>query len=219
MLAYPFLEITHKKQKKRKDKANPSLIDENETVTAVYLDIPFFNNREDTDQDGVINLLDIDPQNPESDSDSDGLSDIEENRLNLNPLSSDSDNDGILDINDTDSSSYEYENNIYEIDSIFGNRLATFNLKVYELSYFLSSLDPMDNFERNKLYYSNTDFFEQGFVGATLTDTPYTLNFEELRFNFKEDDPVTDDLDERMKVETRLSPRIRVPLDIGFFSI
>ena len=42
---------------------------------------------------------------------------------------------------------------VYEIDSIFGNRLATFNLKVYELSYFLSSLDPMDNFERNKLYW------------------------------------------------------------------
>ena len=213
----PFFGNYTQEAEERKDKANPSLIDENETVTAVYLDIPFFNNREDTDQDGVINLLDIDPQNPESDSDSDGLSDIEENRLNLNPLSSDSDNDGILDINDTDSSSYEYENNIYEIDSIFGNRLATFNLKVYELSYFLSSLDPMDNFERNKLYYSNTDFFEQGFVGATLTDTPYTLNFEELRFNFKEDDPVTDDIDERMKVETRLSPRIRVPLDIGFF--
>ena len=58
----------------------------------------------------------------------------------------------------SDSSSYEYENNIYEIDSIFGNRLATFNLKVYELSYFLSSLDPMDNFERNKLYYSNTRY-------------------------------------------------------------
>ena len=75
----------------------------------------------------------------------------------------------------------------------------------------------MDTLERNKLYYSNADFLKQGFVGATLTDTPYTLNFEELRFNFKEDDPVTNDLDERMKVETRLSPRIRVPLDIGFF--
>ena len=196
---------------------NPAVIDENEKVTAVYLDIPFFNNRDDSDQDGVIDILDVDPQDPESDSDKDGLSDVEEGRLNLNPLSDDSDNDGILDPIDTDSSSYEYENNLYEIDSIFGNRGATFNLKVYELTYFLSPLDPQQNFERNKQYYSNTDFFEQGFVGSKLSDTLYSLNFDELRFNFKDDDPETLDIDERNKIQTRLSPRIRVPLDIGFF--
>jgi len=81
----------------------------------------------------------------------------------------------------------------------------------------LSPLDPLQNFERNKQYYSNTDFFEQGFVGAKLCDTPYSLNFDELRFNYKEDDPETEDVDERNKVQTRLSPRIRVPLDIDFF--
>ena len=198
-------------------KDNPAVIDENEKVTAVYLDIPFFNNRDDSDQDGVIDILDVDPQDPQSDSDKDGLSDIEEGRLNLNPLSDDSDNDGISDPIDTDSSSYEYENNLYEIDSIFGNRGATFNLKVYELTYFLSPLDPQQNFERNKQYYSNTDFFEQGFVGSKLSDTLYSLNFDELRFNFKDDDPETLDIDERNKIQTRLSPRIRVPLDIGFF--
>ena len=198
-------------------KDNPAVIDENEKVTAVYLDIPFFNNLDDADQDGVIDLFDTDAKDPDSDSDGDGLSDIEESRLNLNPLSDDSDNDGIIDLIDTDSSSFEYENNIYEIDSIFGNRAATFNLKVYELTYFLSSLDPLQNFERNKQYYSNTDFFEQGFVGAKLCDTPYSLNFDELRFKYKEDDPETEDVDERNRVQTRLSPRIRVPLDIDFF--
>ena len=81
----------------------------------------------------------------------------------------------------------------------------------------MSPLDPLQNFERNKQYYSNTDFFEQGFVGAKLCDTPYSLNFDELRFNYKEDDPETEDVDERNKVQTRLSPRIRVPLDIDFF--
>jgi hypothetical protein len=50
-----------------------------------------------------------------------------------------------------------------------------------------------------------------------LCDTPYSLNFDELRFNYKEDDPETEDVDERNKVQTRLSPRIRVPLDIDFF--
>ena len=204
-------------QEAEDDNDNPNVIDENEKVTAVYLDIPFFNNLDDADQDGVIDLFDSDAKDPESDTDGDGLSDIEESRLNLNPLSDDSDNDGILDLIDTDSSSFEYENKIYEIDSIFGNRAATFNIKVYELTYFLSPLDPLQNFERNKQYYSNTDFFEQGFVGAKLCDTPYSLNFDELRFNYKEDDPETEDVDERNKVQTRLSPRIRVPLDIDFF--
>ena len=204
-------------QEAEDDNDNPTVIDENEKVTAVYLDIPFFNNIDDADQDGVIDIFDADAKDPESDTDGDGLSDIEERRLNLNPLSDDSDNDGILDLIDTDSSSYDYENKIYEIDSIFGNRAATFNMKVYELTHFLSPLDPLQNFERNKQYYSNTDFFEQGFVGAKLCDTPYSLNFDELRFNYKEDDPETEDVDERNKVQTRLSPRIRVPLDIDFF--
>ena len=204
-------------QEAEDDNDNPTVIDENEKVTAVYLDIPFFNNIDDADQDGVIDIFDADAKDPESDTDGDGLSDIEERRLNLNPLSDDSDNDGILDLTDTDSSSYDYENKIYEIDSIFGNRAATFNMKVYELTYFLSPLDPLQNFERNKQYYSNTDFFHQGFVGAKLCDTPYSLNFDELRFNYKEDDPETEDVDERNKVQTRLSPRIRVPLDIDFF--
>ena len=204
-------------QEAEDDNDNPVVIDENEKVTAVYLDIPFFNNIDDADQDGVIDIFDADAKDPESDTDGDGLSDIEERRLNLNPLSDDSDNDGILDLIDTDSSSYDYENKIYEIDSIFGNRAATFNMKVYELTHFLSPLDPLQNFERNKQYYSNTDFFEQGFVGAKLCDTPYSLNFDELRFNYIEDDPETEDVDERNKVQTRLSPRIRVPLDIDFF--
>ena len=71
--------------------------------------------------------------------------------------------------------------------------------------------------EKNKQYFSNTDLYEAGFFGATLCDTPYSLNFEELRFNYEEDDPDTEDIDEREKVQTRLSPRIRVPLDIDFF--
>lgn len=199
------------------DEDNPAVIQENERVTAVFLDIPFFNNRNDTDQDGVIDSLDADPEDSESDTDGDGITDIEERRSNLNPLSDDSDNDGILDSVDLDSSSYEYENQVYEIDSIFGNRAATFNLKVYELTYFLDVLDPYSNFEKNKQYFSNTDLYEAGFFGATLCDTPYSLNFEELRFNYEEDDPDTEDIDEREKVQTRLSPRIRVPLDIDFF--
>lgn len=82
-------------------------INEEEQLTAVYLDLPFFNNVNDSDGDGVIDVYDSDPQNIESDSDSDGLSDIIEFQAGTNPLSNDSDNDGILDPDDTDSSSYK----------------------------------------------------------------------------------------------------------------
>ena len=44
-----------------------------------------------------------------------------------------------------------------------------------------------------------------------------TLNFEEIRVNFAEDDPETSDVDETTRVETRLSPRLNIPLDPNFF--
>ena len=45
------------------------VINEEEQLTAVYLDLPFFNNTNDSDNDGVIDLYDIDPNNSSSDSD------------------------------------------------------------------------------------------------------------------------------------------------------
>ena len=80
------------------------VINEEEVLSAVYLDIPFFNNRNDSDSDGVIDLYDVDPNNSSSDSDLDGISDIDELRAELNPLSNDSDGDGILDPDDDDNS-------------------------------------------------------------------------------------------------------------------
>ena len=199
------------------DASDPNLIPENETVTAVYLDIPFFTNQNDTDNDGVIDSLDADPNDPQSNSDGDELTDLIEFQSQLNPLSSDSDGDGILDHNDDDNESYQSENSVYEIDSLYGNREATFNLKVYELGAFLNNLDPLNNFETAQAYYSTQDYYEDGFSRATLFDDTVSLNFEEIRINFKEDDPETPNVDETTQVETRLSPRIRVPLDISFF--
>ena len=199
------------------DASDPNLIPENEKVTAVYLDIPFFTNQNDTDNDGVIDSLDADPNDPQSNSDGDELTDLIEFQLQLNPLSSDSDGDGILDHNDEDNESYQSENRDYEIDSLYGNREATFNLKVYELGAFLNNLDPLNNFETTQAYYSSQDYYEDGFSRATLFDERVSLNFEEIRINFKEDDPETPDVDETTQVETRLSPRLRVPLDISFF--
>ena len=192
------------------------VINEQEELTAVYLDLPFFTNTNDSDNDGVIDIYDVDPEDPSSDSDNDGVSDIIELQVGTNPLSSDSDNDGILDLNDTDNGTYNVESQVYEIDSIFGNRNAEFDLKVYELTYYLSSLDPANNFESLKEYFSDDDFYNSGNFGKTLHDDRVSLNFEEIPVLFTEDDPNTDP-DELTLVNYFETPRIRIPLDTDFF--
>ena len=198
------------------DEDNARAIEENEQVISAYLEIPFISNTRDQDGDGVIDSLDADPEDPTSDTDGDSVSDALESQIGTNPLSNDSDGDGILDDVDTDNSGYQPENRTYAIDSVFGNRNASFNLKVDELNYYLNTLDPNNNFESNQAFYSSRDFYEEGFVGENLFDETVQLNFDEIRINFTEDDPDTD-IDETTQVETRRSPRIRVPLDTAFF--
>ncbi len=196
---------------------NASQIPENEKVKAVYLEIPFFTNQLDSDNDGVVDAFDVDPNDPNSNSDSDNLTDLEESRANLNPLNPDSDGDGILDHEDDNNAGYDSEDSVYEIDSLYGNPEARFNLKVTNLTYYLNTLDPTLNFEKDQLYYSNQDFYEDGFYDQVLFDDQIELNFDELRFLYKEDDPETEDVDETTQIETRLSPRLRVPLEASFF--
>ena len=131
-------------------------------------------------------------------------------------MSSDSDNDGILDPTDTDSGTYNVESQVYEIDSVFGNRNAEFDLKVYELTYYLSSLDPANNFESLKEYFSDDDFYKRGNYGKILHDERVSLNFDEVPILFTEDDPTTDP-DELSQVNYFETPRIRIPLDTEFF--
>jgi hypothetical protein len=192
------------------------VINEEEVLSAVYLDIPFFNNRNDSDTDGVIDLYDIDPNNSDSDSDSDGISDIDELRAELNPLSNDSDGDGILDPDDIDNSGYDSQRRVYEIDSIYGNRNASFDLKVYELTYYLNHLDVENNFEYNAEYFSDQDFYANGFSGQVLHDDNINLNLEEVPTLYYQDDPETTVI-ETGQVEYYESPRIRVPLNVEFF--
>ena len=192
------------------------VINEEEVLYAVYLDIPFFNNRNDKDTDGVIDLYDVDPNNSSSDSDLDGISDIDELRAELNPLSNDSDGDGILDPDDDDNSGYDSQRRVYEIDSIYGNRNASFDLKVYELTYYLHHLDIENNFEYNAQYFSDQDFYANGFSGQVLYDDNINLNLEEVPVLYYQDDPETTVM-ETDQVEYYESPRIRVPLNVEFF--
>lgn len=206
-------------QKEENEGAEIRAINEDEQLTAVYLDLPFFNNTNDTDNDGVIDILDSDPNDPNSDSDNDGLSDIIENQAGTNPLSIDTDNDGIIDPDDNEITEgvYDLQSQFYEIDSIFGNRSANFDIKVYELTYFLNSLDPNNNFETFKEYYSNDDYYDQGFFGHEFFNEKVVLNYNEIPILYKDDDPLTEDVDETGKVNFYETPRIRLKLDTRFF--
>ena len=57
------------------DGSNPDIIDEEEKVKEVFRN-PFFSNTNDSDNDGVIDSLDADPNDPASNSDGDELTDI-----------------------------------------------------------------------------------------------------------------------------------------------
>lgn len=196
------------------DDQNSSTIDESELVKMVYLDIPFFTNINDNDNDGVIDYYDVDSNDPQSDSDGDGISDSEESNNGQDPLNEDTDGDGILDGEDTDSVNPNSGRIVYEIDSLIGNPDASFKLKISELDYYIRAYDPKTNLEKYQKYYSNSTFSED-FSGKVLFDDQVKINREELIF-YKEDDPDTEE-DESLIVKERLSPRIRVELDNSFF--
>ena len=194
---------------------NISRIQEIETIKNVFLDIPFYTNIDDDDNDGVINIYDVDSTDPYSDSDGDGVSDADESNLGQNPLDQDTDGDGILDGEDTESINPHAGRTLYELDSLIGNPEATFKLKVSELDYFLRPYDPDSNFEKFQKYYSNNTLPEN-FSGYTLFDSEVKIDSNELVF-YNEDDPETEEEDESEVVKERLSPRIRVDLDHDFF--
>ena len=197
------------------DDSNIAVIEENETVTDVYLDIPFFNNTFDSDGDGVIDIYDVDPNDINSDSDGDGLTDIQERANGSDPLNPDTDGDGITDDKDTDTQNPNAGATQYDVDSLLGNIDASFKIKVQELDYYLRSYDPTDNFESFQKYYSDETQL-LNFAGFTIHDDEVSIDTNEIVI-YKEDDPDTDDVDESEEVKERLTPRLRLPLDKDFF--
>jgi len=197
------------------DDSNIAVIEENETVTDVYLDIPFFNNTFDSDGDGVIDIYDVDDNDINSDSDGDGLTDIQERANGSDPLNPDTDGDGITDDKDTDTQNPNAGATQYDVDSLLGNIDASFKIKVQELDYYLRSFDPTDNFESFQKYYSDETQL-LNFAGFTIHDDEVSIDTNEIVI-YKEDDPDTDDVDESEEVRERLTPRLRLPLDKDFF--
>ena len=199
------------------ENTNKNPHDEEETVTEDWLEIPFYTNQRDRDGDGVIDAFDVDPDDPNSDSDGDNLTDLEESRsVNLDPLNSDTDGDGINDYEDDETINPDTEANVYEIDYLYGDTMQEVHFQIKKLNYFLPSLDPEDNFESKKAFYSNKDFEQDGLISQTLFDDKITLDLDEI-VSFKVDDPETEDVDESTEVDQRLSPRIRIPLDTALF--
>ncbi|WP_255462765.1 DUF4270 domain-containing protein [Galbibacter sp. BG1] len=138
---------------------------ENERITAVYLNLPFFSTVETDTTD-----LDEDEPRP------------------------------------------------YRVDSIYGNRQATFSFKAQEFTKFLRDLDPDSNFQDAQEYFSDEDPLP--FATTVLYENnAYQLDLNEIIIPDPDavDDPDTEDVDESKVPAERLSPRIRVELNKEFF--
>ena len=175
--------------------------DEQETVTDVWLEIPFFTNQVDADGDGLVDAYDVDDADPNSDSDADGASDIAERNAGTDPTNPDTDGDGILDGEDTETENPNPDKKWYAIDSLFGNSEATFDVEVTKLNYFLRQLDPDYNFEQQQPYYSNFNF--DSYKDIQLGTENIQLSFDEISVEGEN--------------AQNLTPRLRVPLDKSFF--
>ena len=192
-------------------------IQEEETVKEVFLYIPFLTrtaSRRDADNDGVDDLYDADSADPNSDSDEDGVSDNLEKINGTDPLNKDTDGDGINDDTDTETARDIFAKRV-DIDSIYGDRAATFALKVQRSTFFLRDLDPNTNFQQAQEYYSSQQF-SPSFVSDVFYDAD-TLTISDFQILIpKVDNRETEDVDESKEFNA-IGPGIRVPLDPAFF--
>ncbi|WP_136466632.1 DUF4270 domain-containing protein [Flagellimonas onchidii] len=200
-----------------------STIKENETVTKVYLNIPFQlppTSQRDTDGDGVEDAFELNEEaisDPNSDTDGDGVGDNDERIIGSDPFNPDEDGTG----EDFVANTFE---KVFDLDSIYGLNASDFtgellqrtvNLKVFRSTFFLRDLDPNTNFEEAQEYFSNQDF--SSFVSNELFNGEITFtNKEEIIRESTVDDPDTD-VDETQQVKERIPPGLRIPLNIPFF--
>ena len=116
--------------------------------------------------------------------------------------------------NSSNSNASYSQNGEYTLDSIYGNRDASFQVNVRELNYFLSDIDTDLN---AKIYYSNDTNITSN-LGASIvsnTTNTYTISNKAItRYQFN--NPQTSE-DESKKVQDVLAPGLRIPLSTNFF--
>lgn len=203
----------------------PIQFNEEEEITKVTLYIPYQQPpaaSNDSDNDGVPDDLDAEPDNAENDDDGDGISNAEETSQGTNPLDADTDGDNIPDDQDDDTVTTSFARRV-ALDSIFSSSFTNyagaeylnkeFILKVEESRYFLGNLDPASGFLEPATYYSDNTIGTV--VGETLFEGTVTIDNLEI-LTKEEDDPETD-VDESETVVSRLAPGIMVELNKDFF--
>lgn len=193
-------------------------IPENETVKEVFLYIPYLTSSgaRDSDDDGVADSFDDEPENAENDSDGDGVSNLGERISNTNPLdptSVDEDRNGRNDINDAVIIANNFARQL-ELDSIYGAMDMPFNLKVERNTFFLRDLDPNANFQEAQAYFSSQEF-SPNFVSDVLFDGDVVIDDKEILIA-QQDDEATTEVDESLTFVKR-GPGIRVALNSQFF--
>ncbi len=214
----PVFGVNSQQVEENPDSTKPTEIEENEVVKEVYLYIPYFvksNQLRDSDLDGVDDEFDADPNDPNSDSDGDGVTDNQEKANGTNPLNVDTDGDGTNDGQDTDTVKDVFAKRV-ELDSIYGNREAPFNLKIERSTFFLRDLDPSTGFQEAQEYFSDQQF-SPTFVSEVFFDDMVTIDDHEILFKVEVDDPNTPDINEIGAISSRLAPGIWVELDKDFF--
>ncbi len=185
--------------------------DEKERIDSIFIYIPYQNNQTDTDNDGVVDALDSDPDDATNDNDGDNVPNNEEAANNTDPLNPDTDGDGINDDVD-DSTLGDRFAKRFRLDSIYGDRTRPFNFKVERSTFFLRDLDPNTNFQESQEYFSSQEF-SPAFTQEVLIDTVITINDQEILNIVEQDDPDTEDVDEKGTVTSKEDPGIYVRLN------
>ena len=199
---------------------NNDTLNENETVVRARLYIPFQKvpaASQDSDSDGVQDAFDVDPNDINSDSDGDGLTDNEERLRGTDPLNADTDGDGINDIDDESTASNSYAKRV-ALDSIYSfSESKVYDLTVRHSDFFLRNHEPTSGFLDPSAYFSDDSSKFEDFLGVTLYQGRDTISeFQYIEYQI--DDPDTEEDESAFTDASKTKdPGIYIDLDPQFF--
>ena len=199
---------------------NNDTLNENETVVRARLYIPFQKvpaASQDSDSDGVQDAYDVDPNDINSDSDGDGLTDNEERLRGTDPLNADTDGDGINDLDDESTASNSYAKRV-ALDSIYSfSESKVYDLTVRHSDFFLRNHEPTSGFLDPSAYFSDDSSKFEDFLGVTLYQGRDTISeFQYIEYQI--DDPDTEEDESAFTDASKTKdPGIYIDLDPQFF--